>query len=422
MEIVLLLAALFLLLAIGLPVSGAIGLTSIGYLIINRGLGILIELPTKLYTSNDSSVLIAIPLFVFAGYLMEQGGISRRLIDFVYSLVGRLPGALGTVAIVTCMIFAALTGSAIATIAAVGSIMFPYMVEKGYSKESAAGIICCAGALGPVIPPSIPMVIYGSTMGVSVAKLFLGGIMPGLLLGLVFILINTIYAMKVKIPRSTDKFDLKQTLVYFWRSLGVLFLPFLILGGIYGGFITATEAATLAVVYSLLLTVINRSLSLECFIKAGRKSIVTSGCLLLIINIANLFAYIMSYDNMPKRVAEALSPYMASPGLYMLMLFFFLLILGCFMDSGPAILITAPIIVPIGTNFGIDPVFLGTMFCVILVMGAITPPFGVGLYAMASTSALPFDRVVKGAIPYIVLAFFALLALCYAPGIVLLIQ
>ncbi len=422
MDMAVLFSVLFVLLAIGLPVAASIGLTSISYLLLYYPPSVLIQLPTKVYTSNDSYVLLAIPLFVFAGYLMESGGISKRLVDFVYSLVGRVPGALGTVSILACMIFAALTGSAIATIAAIGSIMFPYMVEKGYKKEVAAGIICCAGALGPVIPPSIPMVIYGSTMGVSVARLFLGGVIPGVAMGLLMIAVNTVYAVRSKLPISVEKFSFKETLKSFWRSLGVLFLPVLILGGIYGGFITATEAATLAVVYSLILTALYRSMTWKGFLEAGRKTVVTSGCLLLIINIANLFAYIMSYENIPQRIAQALLPYMSSQGGYMMMLFWFLVVVGCLMDSGPAILILAPIIVPIGTNLGIDPVFLGTMFCVVLSMGAVTPPFGVGLFTMASTSGVAFGRVVKGALPYMIVAFGALLILCYTPDLVMLLQ
>jgi C4-dicarboxylate transporter DctM subunit len=353
---------------------------------------------------------------------MEQGGISNRLIDFVYSLLGRVPGALGSVAAVTCMIFAALTGSAIATIAAIGSVMYPIMVEKGYPKQVAAGIICTAGALGPIIPPSIPMVIYGSTMGVSVAKLFLGGIIPGLTMGALIIAVNTIYAIKNDIPKNTDPFDLKKTLLNLWKSLGILLLPILIIGGIYGGYITATEAATLAVIYALILTTVYRSLTFQEFIRAAHKSLITSGCLLLIINAANLFAYIMSYENIPKKIAAAILPFMSSPAVFMVILFMFLIVVGAFMDSGPTILILAPIIVPIGVNLGIDPIFLGTMFCSILVMGAVTPPFGVGLFVMSSTSGIPFMRVVKGALPYILISFATLLILSFMPDFVLLLQ
>jgi len=421
MQAAVLFAVLFLLLILGVPVAFSIALSSISYLIIFYQGSSLIQLPTKMYASNDSYVLLAIPLFIFAGYLMEAGGISKRLIDFVQRLLGRLPGAMGTVSIVTCMVFSALTGSAVATIAAVGSIMYPSMVEAGYKKETAAGIICCAGALGPIIPPSVPMVIYGSTMGVSVADLFRGGIVPGLILGLLFIAANTVYAIYKKLPVNTETYSCKDLLIAFWRSIGVLFLPVLILGGIYGGYVTPTEAATLAVIYSVFLTLVYRSIDLKTLLNACKRTVVTAGTIMTIITISNLFAYILSVENIPAKIAKAIAPYMRSQQGYMIILFLFLVVVGALMDSGPAILILAPIVVPIGTSMGIDPVFLGTMFCVILCAGAITPPFGVGLFTMSSTADLSFGQVVKGALPFMLICFAALFIMSLVPGIPMLL-
>ena len=419
MNITIFFLVLFILLFMGIPVVYSIGLDCIFYVLVFH-VSDLIQLPTKIYAQNDSYVLLAIPLFVMCGYLMEAGGISRRLVDFVYSLVGRQPGALGTVAILSCMVFAALTGSAVATTAAIGAIMFPMMVENGYDSKVAAGMICSAGALGPIIPPSVPMVIYGSTMGVSVADLFLGGIIPGILMGVTFIVINIVYAIRNKLPRSQEEFSVKKTLKAFWKSLGVLFLPVIILGGIYSGTFTPTEAGTVAVLYSLLLCIFYRAIDLKGFLEVCRKTILTAGSIMCIICISGMFAYILTVENIPQTIAAVVLPYMSSSVDFMLMMFIFLIIVGALMDSGPAILILAPIIAPIGVSLGLPAIYVGIMFCCILCMGAITPPFGITLFTIAPIAKETFGRVVKGALPFTIAAFVVLLVLCFVPRLVML--
>ena len=419
MEILVLLGLLFLMIFIGIPVAFAIGLTSISYMLL-FDVSNLIELPTKIFTSNDSYVFLAIPLFLFSGYIMESGRISERLVDFIYKLLGKIPGSLGSVAVFACMIFAALTGSAVATIAAIGTVMSPKLVERGYPKAYSAGIIAAAGSLGPIIPPSIPMVIYGSTMGVSVADMFKGGIIPGLAIGLGLVLANTIYSIKKHIPVSEEPFDIKSLAVSFSKSIGILFLPVLIMGGIYGGVFTPTEAATLAVIYSFILTVFYKTMSVSKFITACRKTIFTAGAIMTIINISLLFAYILNIEGIPQKIANSITPYLSSSIVYLIVLWLLLIIIGCIMDSGPAIMILAPILAPIGIVMGVDPIFLGVMFCAILCSGAITPPFGIGLFTISGTSGVSFGNVVKGAIGFIVLTFTVLLILLFFPKLVLL--
>lgn len=418
MNIAVLFGILFLLLFLGVPVVYAIGLDCIAYVLI-FDVGNLIQLPTKIYTMNDSYVLLAIPLFVLCGYIMEASGISRKLVNFLYRLVGNQPGALGTVAIISSMIFAALTGSAIATSVAIGSIMFPTMVENGYSPKVAIGMICAAGSLGPIIPPSVVMVIYGGAMGVSVADLFLGGVIPGITMGIIFIIMNIIYAVHNKLPRNTEKFNLKATLIDFWKSLGVLFLPVIILGGIYGGIFTPTEAGTIAVIYSLCLAMFTRSLSMKNFWDVLKRTVSTAGSIMCIICISNMFAYILTMEKVPQLIAEAVLPYMSSQAAFMVMMFVFLIVVGALMDSGPAVLILAPIIAPIGVELGLDPIYIGVMFCTVLCMGAITPPFGVVLFAVTPLSKLPFAEIVRGALPFIIAAFTVLLIFCFTPDIIL---
>lgn len=418
MEMAALFGILFVLLFIGVPIVYAIGLDCIFYILI-FDVGSLIQLPTKIFTQNDSYVLLAIPLFMLCGYTMEVSGISKKLIDFLYRLVGRQPGALGTATIIACMIFAALTGSAIATTVAIGSIMYPTMVENGYEPKTAAGMIASAGALGPIIPPSVIMVIYGSTMGVSVGDLFLGGIIPGITMGVVFITMNVIYAIRHKLPRSDVKFNLKDTLFDLWRSLGVLVLPVIILGGIYGGIFTPTEAGTIAAIYALVLATVTRSLNMAKLIDIIKRTVSNAGAIMCIICVSNMFAYILTIENVPQRIAEAVLPYMSSQAAFMVMMFVFLIIVGALMDSGPATMILAPIIAPIGVQLGLDPLYIGIMFCTVLCMGAITPPFGVVLFSMAPLAKISFADVVKGAAPFIVAAFSVLLVFCFTPDIVM---
>lgn len=416
MKILVLFGVLAVLMLMGVPVVYSIGLTSVVYNILFEAFKFT-QLPTRMYATNDSFIYLAIPLFILSGYIMEKGGISRKLVDFVYKLLGRVPGALGSVTVVACMIFAALTGSGAATVAAIGSIMYPMMIENGYSKSFSAGLIACAGALGPIIPPSIPMVVYASTMGVSVGDMFIGGVVPGVLMGIGFIIINTIYAIRHKLPRNHEKFNLKETLIAFWKALGVLFLPVMILGGIYGGLLTPTEAATFAVIYSLLLTILYRTFTFKGFYQTCVKSVMSAATIMAIINVSGIFGYIISTDHISEIITAFMVPLLSNKYIYLGLLFIFLLILGAVMDTAPAILIFAPILVPIGVQFGLDPLWLGIVFAVILITGLMTPPFGITLFAMSSTVNIKFEQVVKGAVPFIVAAIVVLLMITFIPGL-----
>lgn len=417
LEMFVLFGVMLVLIILGLPVSFSIGLSCIAYIMLFLGETMLVQLPTKMYASNDSTTLLAVPMFIFSGYLMEVGGISKRLIDFICRMTGGLPGALGTVAIISCMIFAALTGSAIATIAAIGSIVYPLMKKAGYSDKVAAGLICASGALGPIIPPSIPMVLYGSAMGVPVSNLFIGGVLPGIVIGVVLIIVNTVYAIKIHLPNATRKYTAKEKLETFWRSLGLLILPIIILGGIYGGYVTATEAATISVIYTTILMLFYGSLSVKSFISAAKKTILTTGAIMAIVNISNLFGYVLSVENLPARIVAAITPLISSPSAFMIIMFVLLVVIGALMDSSPAILILAPMIAPVGVAFGINPIILGVMFCCVLCMGAITPPFGVGLFTFSATMEMPFGKVVKGTLPFALVAFAVLLVFTIFPSL-----
>lgn len=414
MPAVLLFSMLFIMLLICVPIGYAIGLSSIFYLILTHAAP-LATIPAKMIVGGDSFLFLAVPMFTFAGYLMEMGGISERLINWVNKLCGRIPGSLGAVTIITCTIFAALTGSGAATVAAVGAILYPLMIKQNYPEDQAAATIAAGGTLGPIIPPSITMIIYGSAMGVSVSDMFLGGVVPGLIIAVLFLAFNTFFAIKHKIPRDETKYSGKEILLATWKSLGVLMLPVIILGGIYSGIVTPTEAAALAIVYSLALMIAFKQFTLKRFLEICQRTVKTTSVIMLIVTISNAFAYVLTIERVPALIANALTPLIGSATTYMVILIILLLIVGALMDSAPAILILAPILVPIGLNLGIDPLHLGIVFCVTLIVGLITPPFGINLFTAVATTGVSFEHVTRRVIPFIVCAVISILVIAFIP-------
>lgn len=406
------------LILIGLPVAFAIGGSGVIYLAATH-LKDFTLIPQQMFLGMDNFVLLAIPLFTFAGYLMEQGGISKRLIDWATCLLGRVPGSMGAVAIVCCAIFAALTGSGPATVAGIGSIMIPAMVTEGYDRKSAAGLVAGGGALGPIIPPSIPMIVYGSAMGVSVPMLFVGGILPGVALAVVFLLVNTFFALRNGIKGTGEGFSLKRFGLATWHALGALLLPVIILGGIYGGIFTPTEAAAVATAYALILGFAYKELTLKVVLEAAKKTVVTASMIMLIVGVSNIFVWLLAATRIPSMIVSAVTPHMSSPAVYMLMLMAILFVAGAMMDAGPAILILAPILSPIGVAMGIDPLFIGICFVTCLVIGYVTPPYGLNLFTAASTAGIPYSQVVRGTLPYMAIGmiFVVLMSLC--PDVIL---
>lgn len=414
----LLFGLMLVMMVFGIPIAFSIGLSGTVYLMIT-GMRELILVPQRAVIGTDSFVLLAIPLFTFAGYLMEQGGLSRRLVNWVERIFGFFPGSTGTISIICCTIFAALTGSGPATVAAIGALMIPSMLQNGYTKRTAAGIIAAGGALGPIIPPSIAMIVYGSAMNLSIPQMFLASIIPGLFISFLFIIVNTIYALSKGIKGDPQRYSFKEIVHYTWKALPVLMLPVIVLGGIYGGIFTPTEAASVCTIYSLMLAIVYKEMDLKRFLDACRKTVVTSSMVMFIVGISNLFGWLLSATRIPSIIAAAAIPYCRTPEIYMLILMFILFFIGCLMDTIPAILILAPILVPIGVTLGLDPLHLGVVFCINLIVGFISPPFGINLFTVSSTAGVPFAEVVKGVWPYILAAVIGVMILAYVPGIAL---
>ena len=411
---------LFGLMLLGVPVAFAILSSGVTYLA-TTGTSILVVAQRLVYGLN-SFTLLAVPLFILVGNLMDFGGISKRLTDWAKSLLGWLPGGLGIVTVFSCAIFAALTGSGPATVAAIGSIMLPSMIKAGYSRESSAGLVAAAGALGPIIPPSIPMIIYGVTMELSIPAMFMAGVVPGLVIAGALSLVNVFFAYRnpnVIEHSKAMKFDFKLSLKLFWKALGALGLPVLILGGIYGGVFTPTESAAIGVVYALVLGFALRELKVKDLPKILISSLKTSTMVNFIIAAASLFSWVVSKSQIGTAISDAfISLVGGNRNMYLFVLVVVLLIVGCLMDNVAATLILAPILIPIGVTLGCNELHIGMLFCICLVVGFVTPPFGYNLFTAISISNLNFKQIVKGTLPFLIVEILLLFLFAYVPGII----
>lgn len=410
---------MFALIFIGLPVYLSI-LGSGAMFLVVTGIKPLLLVSQRMTTGLDSFPLLAIPLFVLVGELMDRGGISKRMINWADALMGWVPGGLGVVTIVSCAIFAALTGSGPATVAAIGSIMIPSLTKTGYEKKSAAGMVAAGGALGPIIPPSIPMIIYGVTMGLSIPKMFIAGIIPGLVMMLLLILVNFILIKnKPEILKNRKVFSFKIFLRNTWSALGALLLPIIILGGIYSGVFTPTEAAAVGVVYALLLGFfIYREITLKDLPDALLKAMETAAMVGIIMGAANLLSWIMSVNNFGDMVTNVLGSFITNKYSYLVVLMILLFFVGALMDTVAAIIILAPVLVPFGIELGIDPLHLGMIFVINLVIGYVTPPFGYNLFTAQSITELRFNDIVKGVMPFLIIELISVLIFAFVPNII----
>ena len=410
---------LFAFMLLGVPVAFAIMSAGVAYLHMTHGS--LLVVAQRLVYGLNSFTLLAVPLFILVGNLMDSGGISKRLTDWAKSLLGWLPGGLGVVTVFSCAIFAALTGSGPATVAAIGSIMLPSMLKAGYSRETSAGLVASAGALGPIIPPSIPMIIYGVTMNLSIPAMFIGGIVPGLVIAIVLSGVNIFFAYRnpeVLVHSKDLKFDLMESLRLFWKALGALGLPVLILGGIYGGIFTPTESAAVGIVYALVLGFALGELKVKDLPKVLISSLKTSTMVNFIIAAASLFSWVVSKSQVGVVIANGFINLVGgSRNMYLLILVLVLLVVGCLMDNVAATLILAPILIPVGIQLGCNELHLGLLFSICLVVGFVTPPFGYNLFTAISISGLNFKQIVKGAAPFLIAEILLLFVFAYIPAI-----
>jgi C4-dicarboxylate transporter, DctM subunit len=411
-------AALFIMLLLfmllGLPIAVALGLSSV-LTIILVGRDSLASLALKLFETSEQFTLLAIPFFILAGAFMTTGGVARRMIRFAIACIGHLQGGLAMASVLACMLFAAVSGSSPATVVAVGTIVIGGMVRAGYSKEMAAGVICNAGTLGILIPPSIVMVVYGAATETSVGKLFMAGVIPGIVLGVMLMIAIYVRARWIGLPRQ-PKASFKEVLVAGRESLWGLLLLVIILGGIYGGIFTPTEAAAVSAVYAFVIaTFVYRDIGLRdlprVLVDAGRVTVM----LMFIIANALLFAYVLTTERIPQSIAEQIVSWGMAPWQFLIVVNILLLAAGNFMEPTGIILILAPILFPIATQLGIDPIHLGIIMVVNLEIGMVTPPVGLNLFVTSGITGMSVMQVVRAAFPWLTVLLVFLVIVTYIP-------
>lgn len=412
---IVMLCTMVLCFALTISVAVSIGLASVvGIQIGNANMLISVK---EMFNSINKFPLAAIPFFILAGNLMETGGISRRLVEFAKSIVGGVRGGLPMTCVLTCMIFAAVSGSSVATTFAVGAILIPALIKHGYPKTWAASLQASSAELGVIIPPSIPMILYGVSAEVSIGELFIAGVGPGLLIGGALMLFVWLYSKYKGWGKNDGDGRLgfgKATLQASWALL----TPVIILGGIYGGVFTPTEASAVAVVYALIVgMVIYREIKITDLFNILRRSVMSSAVIMFIIANAGLFAFLITRAGVPDAIGHWLQDVLQSPIYFLLGVNLALFLIGMFIETSAAIIVLAPILAPVAMHFGIDPVHFGLIMVVNLALGMITPPFGVNLFAACTVARISLDRMIKDLIPFVLVILACLMVVTYVPGL-----
>ena len=371
----------------------------------------------EMFNSINKFPLAAIPFFILAGNLMETGGISRRLVEFAKSIVGGVQGGLPMTCVLTCMIFAAVSGSSVATTFAIGAILIPALIKHGYPTNWAAALQATSAELGVIIPPSIPMILYGVSAEVSIGELFIAGFGPGLLIGGALMLFVWAWC-KYKGLGQDDGVGRLPFGRALWQAGWALLMPVIILGGIYGGIFTPTEASAVAVFYALVVgMLIYREIGLRDLYPILRKSVISSAVIMFIIANAGLFAFLITRAGVPDAIGQWLKAVLQSPVLFLLGVNAALFVIGMFIETSASIIVLAPILAPVAQHFGIDPVHFGLIMVVNLALGMITPPFGVNLFAACTVARVSLDRIVSPLVPFVLVVLACLMVVTYVPAL-----
>ena len=403
---------------IGVPISMSLGIGSLAAVALgNLGVSPAV-IAQRVFGGLQSTSIMAIAFFILAGNLMAGGGISRRIVNFANCLIGNIRGGMSVALVIACAFFAALSGSAPATVVAIGSMLYADMVKQGYPEDRTAGLLVIAGGLGPVIPPSIIMVLYCTLTGASVTNMFSQGMVIGILIMIVLILEALYYAHKEKWPKAETKHTAGEIGKIFLEAVPALMTPVIILGGIYSGLLTATESAAIAVIYSLLVSVfVYKGLDWKGVWHALDECVNTLSIVLILIATSAVFGNCLTMLHVPDLAANAITSVTSNPYIIALLIDLIILVLGCIMDMAPIILIATPILLPIATSIGIDPIQFGIIMVLNCGIGLLTPPVGAVLFIGSAVAKRPMEKVVKATLPFYLCMFIALLLLTYVPDI-----
>jgi len=419
MTAALILAILLALLLTGTPIAVALGLTVLAYLAVFSSFDVDTAniLSQRLFTGLESFPLLAVPFFVLSGTFLTEGKIAARLIHLAQALVGWMPGGLAMASIVACALFATISGSSPATVVAIGSIMLPAMLAQGYPKSFGVGVVATAGSLGILIPPSIVMIIYAVSTSESAGKLFIAGIVPGLLLAGLLMLVTYLTARRRRLPTQA-RVSAGELWTAFRESLWGLLLVVIIMGGIYGGVFTPTEAAAVSAVYAFVAACfIYRDLPLRQVPATLLKAANTSAMLMFIISSAILFTFLLTYEQIPQALSQWVTDRQLDPWMFLIAVNLVLLVAGQFMEPSSIILILAPLFLPIAKSLGIDPIHLGIIMTVNMEIGMITPPVGLNLYVASHISRMGLTAVSRAALPWVGVLLAYLVLVTYVPAI-----
>ncbi|WP_153722752.1 TRAP transporter large permease [Sporosarcina cascadiensis] len=410
MFVVILLFLLFL--VIGIPISLVLAITSLSYLLLSNMTTLMSSAPQKMFSGIDNFGLLAIPLFMLAGELMNGGGITTRLVSFAKVLIGHYRGGLAYVTVIANMFLASILGSANAQAAMMSKVMVPEMEKEGYRRDFSAAITLASSIVAPVIPPSMLFIIYGTLTGASIADLFMAGVIPGILLGVGFIIVIGIMNQKQQFPRS-EKATFQMIVKSFFRVLPAMLIPFTIIFGILGGVFTPTESAAIACVIAFVIGLAYRELKLKSMPEILVNTVVNTATISFLIVTANLFGFIIAYEQIPQMVANSMLGLSENPLVFLLLVNIFLLLIGTVLDGIAALIILIPVMLPLLATYQIDPVHFGVIVCINLTIGLLTPPVGTGLFIVSSIAKVKFEDLIKAIMPFLAMAILVLLILTY---------
>jgi C4-dicarboxylate transporter DctM subunit len=414
----LLFGVLIIMLILGVPIALSLGVAVVAGIFSTGSLNLFPVVPQRMFTQMDNFTLMAVPFFILAGNLMEKGGISKRIIGFFEVLVKRVPARLSVITVVASAFFGAISGSNPATVAAIGGLTIPRMKEKGYPKEQAAAIAASAGTLGVVIPPSIPMVTYAVTASVSVGTMFIAGIVPGLFLAAVLCIVNVVLNKKYD-EADKSRTTFKELISAFFEALLALIMPLIILGGIYGGLFTPTEAAAVSCIYSLFISIfVYKELKFSDLYKIFYKSAVSSAVVLFVVSLSAPFGWFMTNQNIPTAIATSVLGLFTNKYVLLLVINFILLFLGMFLETQAIILLVTPILLPIAISIGMSPIALGIIIIINTSVGMITPPMAVNLFVATGISGCTIEQISTKIMPFLIAEIIALVAMTYFTGII----
>lgn len=416
MTIAFLFISLFGLMLIGVPVAVSLGASTVITMLFFTDLDVA-TIPQLIFDGINKFALMAIPMFILAGNLLSKGGSARRIIDFAKSMVGHLPGGLPMSAIFACVIFAAVSGSSPATVVAIGSIMFVAIKEAGYPKEYAVGGITTAGSLGILIPPSVVMIVYGVTAEVSIAQLFMAGVVPGLMLGGMMIAQTYIGAKKLGFKATTPE-PWSERIKKFGKAFWALLIVVVVIGGIYGGIFTPTEAAAASAIYALIISLfVYKDIKFKDLWDICLESAITTAMIFFIIANAVVFAYLLTSENIPQTIADSILAANIGKIGFLIIVNILLFIMGQFMEPSSVVMIMVPLLLPIATALGVDPVHFGILLIVNMEIGMITPPVGLNLFVASGLTGMNLKDVIVSCLPWTLTLFIGLVLVTYIPEI-----